>query len=107
MNLREKDRASFQNPKIWEKGEIALLKLPSKTKPYWLLVRIVDTYPDLDLVICTVKVSKPDGNQVNVNVFYVPALALQATIHSCTRQKGRKDSDGRVQDVGLRIPECL
>ena len=38
--------------------------------------------------------------------FYVPALALQATMHSCTRQKGRKDSDGRVQDVGLRIPEC-
>ena len=36
--------------------------------------------------------------------FYVPALALQVTIHSCTRQKGRKDSDGRVQDVGLRIP---
>ena len=31
--------------------------------------------------------------------FYVPALALQATILSCTRQKGRKDSDGRVQDV--------
>ena len=39
--------------------------------------------------------------------FYVPALALQATMHSCTRQKGRKDSDGRVQDIGLRIPECL
>ena len=38
--------------------------------------------------------------------FYVPALALQATIHSCTRQKGRKDSDGRVQDR-VRIPECL
>ena len=31
--------------------------------------------------------------------YYVPALALQATMHSCTRQKGRKDSDGRVQDV--------
>ena len=31
--------------------------------------------------------------------FYVPALALQATMHSFTRQKGRKDSDGRVQDV--------
>ena len=28
-------------------------------------------------------------------------------MHSCTRQKGRKDSDGRVQDFGLRIPECL
>ena len=35
-------------------------------------------------------------------IFYVPALALQATIHSRTRQKGRKDSDGRVQDVGNR-----
>ena len=42
-----------------------------------------------------------------IYIFYVPAMALQATIHSCTRQKGRKDSDGRVQDVGLRIPECL
>ena len=40
-------------------------------------------------------------------IFYVPALALQATMHSCTRRKGRKDSDGRVQDAGLRIPECL
>ena len=30
---------------------------------------------------------------------YVPALALQVAIYSCTRQKGRKDSDGRVQDV--------
>ena len=46
------------------------------------------------------------GGKVGMYV-YVPALALQATIHSCTRQKGRKDSDGRVQDVGLRIPECL
>ena len=32
-------------------------------------------------------------------LFYVPALALQATMYSCTRQKGRKDSDGRVQDI--------
>ena len=31
-----------------------------------------------------------------VGFFYVPALALQASIHSCTRQKGRKDSDGRA-----------
>ena len=36
--------------------------------------------------------------------FYVPALALQVTRHSCIRQKGRKDSDGRVQEVGLQIP---
>ena len=42
------------------------MKFPSKTKPYWPLVRIVDTYPDLDLVMRTVKVAKPDGNQVNV-----------------------------------------
>ena len=26
-------------------------------------------------------------------------------LYSCTRQKGRKDSDGRVQDVRLRISE--
>ena len=46
-------------------------------------------------------------SKIQIYTFYVSALALQATIPSCTRQKGRKDSDGRVQDVGLRIPECL
>ena len=45
--------------------------------------------------------------KTQICMFYFPALALQATMHSCTRQKGRKDSDGRVQDAGLRIPEYL
>ena len=37
--------------------------------------------------------------KTQICMFYVPDLALQATMHSCTRQKGRKNSDGRVQDV--------
>ena len=64
VNLREKDRASVGENKIWEKGEIALLKLPTKSRPFWPLVRIVDTYPDFEMVMRTVKVAKPDGSLV-------------------------------------------
>ena len=59
------------------------------------------------LVIAVTEPKKKKNNNNDNSYFYVPALAQQATMHSCTRQKGRKDSDGRVQDVGLRIPECL
>ena len=50
-----------------------------------------------------------NNNDINSNCYVTLTniVTLQATMHSCTRQKGRKDSDGRVQDVGLRIPECL
>ena len=81
LNLREKDRASFQNPKTWENGEIALFKLPSKSKTYWPLVRVVDTYPDQDLVIRTVKIAKPDGSQVNVNVKHLIPLELYCELN--------------------------
>ena len=82
VNLREKDRASFRSPKNWEKGEIALLKLPSKSKPYWPLVRIVDTYPDQDQVIRTVRVSKSDNSEVNVNVKHLISLELHCELNT-------------------------
>ena len=34
LNLREKDRASYYPPKVWNVGEIALLKLPNKAKNF-------------------------------------------------------------------------
>ena len=34
VNLREKDRAYFHSPKQWEKGEIALFRVPSRSRPY-------------------------------------------------------------------------
>ena len=97
VNLREKDRASFRNPKTWEKGEIALLKLPSKTKPYWPLVHIVDTYPDLDQVIRTVEVAKPDGNRVKVNVKHLIPLELYCELN--TPNNDVEDSDDPFDDL--------
>ena len=40
VNLREKDRATFHTPRKWEKGEIALFRLPSKARSFWPLVRV-------------------------------------------------------------------
>ena len=41
-------------------GEVALFKLPNKDKAYWPLVRILQTFPDDDQFIRTVKILKPD-----------------------------------------------
>ena len=81
LNLREKDRASFQSPRNWEKGEIALLKLPSKSRPFWPLVRVVDTFPNEERVIRTVRVAKPDNSEVVVNVSYLIPLELYSELN--------------------------
>ena len=51
LSLREKDRASYCPSRVWKVGEVALFKLPNKAKAYWLLVRILQTFPDNDQVI--------------------------------------------------------
>ena len=98
VNLREKDRASFGEIKTWKEGEIALLKLPSKTKPYWPLVRITDTYPDQDLVIRTVKVAKPDGNQVNVNVKHLITLELFCELNTPNSRDNSESVNEEIED---------
>ena len=57
-------------------GEVALFKLPNKAKAYWPLVRILQTFPDNDQVIRTVKILKPDLSEVVVNVNHLISLEL-------------------------------
>ena len=76
LSLREKDRVSYCLPRVWKVGEVALLKLPDKAKAYWPLVRILETFPDNDEVVRTVKISKPDLSEVIVNVNYFISLEL-------------------------------
>ena len=110
VNLREKDRASFNQSKNWEVGEIALLKLPSKSKPFWPLVRVTDTYPDLDLVMRTVKVAKPDGSQVNVNVKHLIPLELYSELNTPNNNninsEGSRSEDVRVETQEEALSEC-
>ena len=110
VNLREKDRASFNQSKNWEVGEIALLKLPSKSKPFWPLVRVTDTYPDMDLVMRTVKVAKPDGSQVNVNVKHLIPLELYSELNTPNNNninsEGSRSEDVRVETQEEALSEC-
>ena len=82
LNLRKKERASFQSPRSWEKGEIALLKLLSKSRPFWPLVRVVDTSPNEERVIRTVHVAKTDSSEMMVNVNYLIPLELYSELNS-------------------------
>ena len=68
LSLREKVRASYCPPRVWKVGEVALFKLPNKAKAYWPLVRILQTFPDDDQVIRTVKILKPNLSEVVVSV---------------------------------------
>ena len=107
-NLREKDRASFKEARIWKKGEVALLKLPSKTKPYWPLVRISDTFPDQDQVIRTVRVIKPDRSEVTVNVKFLIPLELYSELNTPNLESSEGNSvqtDAEYQDEMLSESE--
>ena len=57
-------------------GEVALFKLPNRAKAHWPLVRILQTFPDDDQVICTVKILKPDLSEMVVNVNHLISLEL-------------------------------
>ena len=104
VNLREKDRASFHTPRKWLKGEIALFKLPSKSRAYWPLVRIVDTFLDEEGVIRTVRIVKSDGNESNVNVSHLIPLELYSelnypNLNVQVDELNQEDSDSFVEDI--------
>ena len=101
LNLREKDRASFQSPRSWEKGEIALFKLPSKGRPFWPLVRVVDTFPDEEQVIRTVRVAKPDKSEVVVNVKHLIPLELYSELNNPNLYDGASSQE----EVSERVEE--
>ena len=76
LSLREKDRASYCPSRVWNVGEVALFELPNKAKAYWPLVRILQTFPDDDQVIHTVKILKLDLSEVVVNVNHLISFEL-------------------------------
>ena len=76
LSLREKDRASYCPPRVWKVGEAALFKLPNKAKAFWPLVRVLETFPDENQVVRTVRVLKPDQSEAVVNVNHLISLEL-------------------------------
>ncbi|XP_066951856.1 uncharacterized protein [Macrobrachium rosenbergii] len=81
VSLKEKDKSSFHPPRKWEKGEIALFKLPSKSRTYWPLVRIVETFSDNEGVVRTVRIVKPDKSESEVNVSFLIPLELYSELN--------------------------
>ena len=71
LSLREKDRASYCPPRDGKVGEVVLFKLSNKA-----LVRILETFPDNDQVVLTVKILKPDLSEVIVDANYLIFLEL-------------------------------
>ena len=105
LNLREKDRAIYYPPKVWNVGEIALLKLPNKAKAFWPLVRVLETFPDKDQVVRSVKVLKPDQNEVVVNVKHLIVLELYFELNNTqiysdnTDESTQRESDSEMEEV--------
>ena len=113
VSLREKDRASFHSPRKWGKGEIALFKLPSKTRTHWPLVRIVETFLDDEGVIRTVRIVRSDGNESNVNVSYLIPLELYSELNNPNlyTQADEQEVEGsevfveNISDPGSTLPQ--
>ena len=72
-------------------------KLPSKGKPFWPLVRILDTFPDEEGVIRTVRVVKPDKNEVTVNVSHLIPLELYSELNNPNLYNGASNQEESVE----------
>ena len=113
VNLREKDRATFHPPREWEKGEIALFRLPSKARSYWPLVRIVETFCDDEGIVRTVRIVKSDRSESNVNVSHLIPLELYSELNDPNlyvqvdeQEENINDSvEDETLDTGTTLPE--
>ena len=59
-----------------------MLKLSSKSSPFWPLVRVVDTFPNEEWVIRAVCVAKLDNSEVVINVSYLIPLELYSELNN-------------------------
>ena len=90
---------------MWSVGEIALLKLPNKAKAFWPLVRVLETFPDKDQVVRSVKVLKPAQNEVVVNVKHLIVLELYFELNNPqiysdnTDESTQRESDSEMEEV--------
>ena len=94
-------------------GEVALFKLPNKAKAYWPLVRILQTFPDDDQVIRTVKILKPDLSEVVVNVNHLISLELYFKLenpqvytdgsNNSAQVRGDMEEDNNVSEMDVSV----
>ena len=63
-------------------SEIALYKLPSKSRCYWPLVRIMEIFPNEEGILHTVCIAKPDGKEVIVNISHLIPLELYSELNN-------------------------
>ena len=62
------------------------------------MVRITDTYPDQDQVTCTVKVTKPDGKEVKVNVKHLIPLELHSELNTPENVNVSEDNNNKIDE---------
>ncbi|XP_068231899.1 uncharacterized protein [Palaemon carinicauda] len=112
LSLKEKDKSSFQPPRKWEKGEIALFRLPSKSITYWPLVRIVEKFSDDEGVVRTVRIVKPHKTESVINVSFLIPLELYSKLNDPNLyvQIEQEDNVGmfkadEIPDTGTASPD--
>ena len=105
LSLREKDRASYCPPRVWKVGEVVLFKLPNKAKAFWPLLRVLETFPDENQVIFTIRVLKPDQSEAVVNVNHLISLELYFELNN--RQIYSANSDESSQGNGDSANELV
>ena len=93
VSLRERDRSLPVKDRSWSVGEVALHRLPSKSRAFWPLCRVVETYPDAAGVVRTLKVFKPDRSESVVNVAHLVPLELFMELHEPALIDGEDSAD--------------
>ena len=89
-------------------GSIVLLQTPSKSKPFWILVKIKELLPGADNQIRSVRITKPDGSESVASIQHLYPLELEVS----QEHETLPDSDNLAHDsngtpVAMGQPEDL
>lgn len=103
LSLRENYRELHESHWVnrMKAGDVVLVKLPNKPRPYWLLGRIVELIIGFDNKIRSVKVMRGDGQVAHHSINHLYPLELSLThAHNDSHVEGNEVDENLVIEDG-------
>ena len=97
-NCRDLHQCNWQN-KV-RAGDVVLVKIPNKTRPYWLLGRVLELIVGHDNAVRSVKLKRGDGVVVHHSINHLYPLELSLThVHRDVSAGNQDETDLDIEEV--------
>ena len=100
LGLREHSRNMYQSDWINRiaVGDVVLVKMPNKPRPFWLLGRVLEVFLGHDNKIRSVLLYRADGTTCHHSICHLYPMELSLT-HHYVEQNNQNNIEGNTSDV--------